>query len=84
MATEFVHFLQHNSPQLHYGSLTPAFMSSKVSSPYDRTFLSTNRHLVTGDKEMDERSKERKAARAKLKVWSTSAALWHRRPLYSI
>ena len=25
-ATDFVHHLQHNTPQLHYGSLTNAFM----------------------------------------------------------
>ena len=38
-ATVFVHNLQMNTPQLHYGSLTNTFMQSKVNSPYDRTFL---------------------------------------------
>lgn len=42
-ATEFVRFLQMNTPQLHYGSLTQAFMQSKVNSPYDRTFMTTNK-----------------------------------------
>lgn len=44
-ATEFVRFLQMNTPQLHYGSLTQAFMRSKVNSPYDRTFLTNNKEI---------------------------------------
>ena len=32
-ATGFVHYMQENTPQLHYGSLTPAVMTSKVTSP---------------------------------------------------
>jgi hypothetical protein len=75
MATEFVHFLQHNSPQLHFGSLTPAFMASKVNSPYDRTFLSTN------EKEKENamiRTKQRKAkANAKIEVRRIFVAALH-------
>ena len=47
-ATEFVRYLQMNTPQLHYGSLTQAFMRSKVNSPYDRTFLSNNKEIQDG------------------------------------
>lgn len=50
-ATEFVRFLQMNTPQLHYGSLTQAFMRSKVNSPYDRTFLSNNKPTELEDAE---------------------------------
>ena len=50
-ATEFVRFLQMNTPQLHYGSLTQAFMRSKVNSPYDRTFLSNNKPAEIEDVE---------------------------------
>ena len=33
-AKDFVHYLQQNTPQLHYGSLAPAFVTSKVPRPW--------------------------------------------------
>ena len=50
-ATVFVHNLQMNTPQLHYGSLTNTFMQSKVNSPYDRTFLTSEEESKTSKKE---------------------------------
>ena len=30
-AKDFIHYLQQNTPQLHYGSLAPAFVTSKLA-----------------------------------------------------
>jgi hypothetical protein len=66
-ATEFVHHLQHNTPQLHYGSLTNAFMQSKVASPYDRTFMTTNDEDGANEKEAtDKEAKKEKRKKGEI------------------
>jgi hypothetical protein len=86
-AKDFVHYLQQNTPQLHYGSLAPAFVTSKVPGPWGLLLprlaarpLRSHRATLRTVRRRSEILRRRDAAPRISSRWRARCATHRRRP----